>query len=302
MDEVGKDTGILSHKPLGSSEMTPQSFIPDRSAEAQHEYPFRLTMRYEKHQVKPENYTQQQAELYERLHGAFRKGETNIFFSEESRETKYGNDKDRFVEYFNKGFTKYHSFIKAYIYTQPAYVDPTSDSITDQDYEDAMKTIEGVKRDDPPRAYRIMVYEALDRLLAEGYDIQIMFEHGYPKVVSQPAKTLDDVKQQVMQEAERSNNRERSIVNQITFIERLAPEMKQRVNLFALLGTLHSNMVKLFPEELRDNMAASSENLHDEITDSMTARILKKLHAGRQVSETQWKELGKQWPGVEGIE
>lgn len=293
MDEVGKQADILLNKPIVNSEMTPQSVVPDRSPETQHESTFRLTLRFEKHHVKPEDYTRQQDELYRRLKETFKKGEANIFFKEDERETKYGNDKHRFVENFNKGFTKYHSFLTAYVYALPT--SPRTD-------EDARRMIEGIKKDSSSssRTYRIMTYEALDRLLAEGYDIQIMFEHGYPEVVSQQPKTLDDVKQEVMQDIERGINRERIIVNQITSLND-SPDMKQAVNLFVLLGTFHSSLVKLLPEELRDNIVASSENSRDEIFHS-GARIVEKLRAGKDVSEEEWKELGKQWPGVEGIE
>lgn len=271
------------------------SNTPERSPDSN----FSLTLRFEKHQVNPQDYERRLGETYDMFRNAFVKGETNIFFQEESRESKWGNDKHEFVDRFERGFRKYHSFIKAYVYTQPSYVDRSTDSVTDSDYQAALKAIETAKASDPAQAYRFMAYEALDKLLAEDYEIQIMFEQGQERTPSPTVKTLDDVKKSTIQQVEYGKKRNVAIVDQIDFIEHLSQTMKQKVNLLALLGTHHSPLPELLPEAIQKNMTASSENIHDEITDSVGAKIMAKLGIGQEVTEQEWEEYGKQWPNIE---
>lgn len=255
----------------------------------------RLTLRFEEHRIKLENLEEKRFELARQFRDAFRLGERNICFLENADSNK------EWRLAFQEGVRIYNSFRKAYLYAAP---DPVSERITDFSdtvIEAVTTSFETTKDIDPEAVYQWIILEILDRMRSSGYDIDVIYESSNASPEEHATLEKLTTKSPYARETltfvgDRIRKRNVGINKQLVNIIDQARKVKQPMNPFVLLGTLHSGLIDLLPSHILNNTVASSETRQRDFLcgplNSMRDSIVSRLAQGLPISETYWDILG----------
>jgi hypothetical protein len=232
----------------------------------------RLAVRCEPHGVSLEEYDSERKVLVDRMKSFFSKDEdvVNIFFQEHAPGASKGKQSNQ--DLIKEGFEKYGGFRKAQAYfsffsnnNRPPTETELYDELANFDLEKISPSCH------PTMRYNIMVYDALDEILKDGYNISLQAEEGTenlsqvkvlgyntPEEAQKNIRTFDEFKRFYYDLNRRRTTRDQKTASQVTKLVKNAEATKQRTKIFMLLGPAHEGITQYFPINIRQAVEITS--------------------------------------------
>ncbi len=207
-----------------------------------------LSFLFEEHTInieKPNAYEAKKEKMRDDLYHVFTTGEKNILVIENV-------EKGFSAKLFLDGLKKYKSFTQALYYTN--FVLQFRIEPTDADLAKVGDIARVTRSFHPQGAYFTALYETLDELKNDGYDVQVAFENGRDIELSTRFHTVDDVLNWYQKKQENNKKRERVVGELITGIAEKYRDSSRKVNIATIFGTEHYNLPGNLPAVLLEKV------------------------------------------------
>jgi len=267
----------------------------DKATEKERIRPFRARFRFETHIIEDRTqYNATRQRLVNEMKQVFDPQQSNIYFAEDD-----SGAPDELDDMYHAGLELHGSHLRAYAYMSfVANNNYEPDQYELEVFVDYMYSSEMMQSLDPSLApmyiYSLTIYEALDELTSQGYDIAFERE----RITNQEHvfqyrdqfDSLADFKGYYQSLTGNAKERDKLVASQLNEMARQAQENNKPVNVFVLRGRAHSGLTTLLPEELQSSISTSQTEHRPQREVNPTNEVLDMLMTGETVSDDLWNK------------
>ena len=267
----------------------------DKTTEKERQHPFRARFRFEPHIIEDQTqYNETRQRLVNEMQQVFEPGQRNIYFAEDD-----SGAPEELDDIYQAGLAEHGSHLKAFAYMQFVVNNNYEPDFYElEDFVDYMYSTEMIQSLDPSVApmymYSLTIYEALDELTAQGFDIDFERERiTDQKHVFQYRNefdSFDDFKNHYEALTVTAIARDKLVAGQLNTIAEDAKVNNTQVNIFVLRGRAHKGVTTLLPDELQSSISTSQAEQRIQREANPTNEVLDMLMTGEAVSDNLWKK------------
>lgn len=267
----------------------------DKTLEQERPHPFRAHFRFEPHIIEDQaQYNETRQRLVNEMKQVFDPEQSNIYFAEDD-----SGSPEELDDMYHAGLELYGSHLRAYAYISfVANNNYEPDQYELEDFVDYMYSAEMMQSLDPSLApmyiYSLTIYEALDELTSQGYDMAFERE----RITNQEHvfqyrdqfDSLADFKAYYQALTGNAKERDKVVAGQLNEMAQQAKDDNKPVNVFVLMGRAYGGLTTLLAEELQSSISTSQAEQRQEREANPTNEILDILMTGEVVSEDLWNK------------
>lgn len=272
----------------------------DKTLEKERPHPFRARFRFEPHIIEDRTqYNETRQRLVSEMKQVFDPEQSNIYFAEDDS----GAPEELDVIY-HAGLERFGSHLQAYAYMSfVANNNYEPDQYELDDFVEYMYSAKMLQSLDPSLApmyiYSLTIYEALDELTAQGYDIAFERERITNQAnvfqYQDQFDSLVDFKGYYQSLTGNAKERDKLVAGQLNEMARQAKVDNKPVNVFVLRGRAHGGLTTLLPDELQSSISTSQAEQRPQGEANPTNQVLDMLMTGEVVSDDLWNKAYREY-------